>query len=126
MMADIYGGVMRVCIWLGEATRSSRIALDFVKKEVLQLSNFDTLCENEAATPKWDALLELMQRPWFSRRWVVQEIALAKRARIYCGKESIPWRKFAIAVELFVEVETATHRLSEVMKKDPKYYHVPG
>jgi hypothetical protein len=29
-------------------------------------------------------------------------------------------------VELFVEVETATHRLSEVMKKDPQFYHVPG
>jgi len=25
-----------------------------------------------------------------------------------------------------VEVETATHRLSEVMKKDPDFYHVPG
>jgi hypothetical protein len=33
---------------------------------------------------------------------------------------------FAVAVELFVEVETATHRLSEVMKKDPQFYHVPG
>jgi hypothetical protein len=31
-----------------------------------------------------------------------------------------------VAVELFVEVETATHRLSEVMKKDEKFRHVPG
>ncbi len=62
----------------------------------------------------------------FSRRWVVQEIALARRAVIYCGKDKISWNKFAIAVELFVEVETATHRLSEVMKTDPKYFHVPG
>jgi hypothetical protein len=67
-----------------------------------------------------------MQRPWFSRRWVVQEVSLAQRALIYCGSDKISWRKFAIAVELFVEVETATHRLSEVMKKDPRYYHVPG
>jgi hypothetical protein len=29
-------------------------------------------------------------------------------------------------VELFVEVETATHRLSEIMKKDEKFLHVPG
>jgi len=33
---------------------------------------------------------------------------------------------FAIAVELFVEVESATHRLSEVMQRDTSYYHVPG
>jgi hypothetical protein len=73
---------------------------------------------------------------------VVQEIALARQALIYCGTDTISWNKFAIAVELFVEVETATHRLSEVMQKvrllpspmaavtnqlkDPKYYHVPG
>lgn len=30
-----------------------------------------------------------------------------------------------MAVELFVEVETATHRLSEVMRKDEKFNHVP-
>jgi hypothetical protein len=57
---------------------------------------------------------------------VVQEIALARIATIYCGKDKISWNKFAVAVELFVEVETATHRLSEVMKKDQKYYHLPG
>jgi hypothetical protein len=45
---------------------------------------------------------------------------------MYCGTDKISWTKFAIAVELFVEVETATHRLSDVMKKDPNYYHVPG
>src|SRR5438034_10143208 len=68
----------------------------------------------------------LMQRDWFSRRWVIQEIALASKARVYCGPDSIPWKEFAVAVELFVEVETATHRLSEVMQKDEKFRHVPG
>jgi len=90
-----------------------------VKKEVLQLQNFDELCESKQASAKWGALLDLMQRPWFSRRWVVQEIALARKAVMYCGSDKISWKKFAVAVELFVEVETATHRLSEVMKMDP-------
>ena len=126
MMAEIYGNATRVCIWLGDSTSTSQVALRYIKKEVLQLQNFDDLCESPEASSKWRALLELMQRPWFSRRWVVQEIALARRAVIYCGTDKISWNKFAIAVELFVEVETATHRLSEVMKKDPKYYHVPG
>lgn len=51
-----------------------------------------------------------MQRPWFSRRWVVQEIALARSATIYCGNDKIPWTNSAVAVELFVEVETATQQ----------------
>ena len=49
---------------------------------------------------------------------VVQEIALASKAQVYCGPDQISWVDLAIAVELFVEVETATHRLSELMKKD--------
>lgn len=126
MMCDIYGKADSVCIWLGEGDESSRMALRFIKKEVLQLQNFDELCESAQASEKWGALLDLMQRPWFSRRWVVQEIALARKAIVYCGGDKIAWKKFAVAVELFVEVETATHRLSEVMKKDPKFYHVPG
>ncbi|KAL9088486.1 MAG: hypothetical protein Q9165_006210 [Trypethelium subeluteriae] len=125
MMADIYGNADCVRIWLGNPSESSRIAIRFIKKEVLQLQHFDELCESEQATEKWKSLLELMQRPWFSRRWVVQEVALARKAIIHCGSAKIAWNKFAVAVELFVEVETATHRLSEVMKKDPKYYHVP-
>lgn len=56
----------------------------------------------------------------------MQEIALANKATIHCGKHTIAWKDFADAVQLFVEVETVTHRLSEVMKKDPKFYHVPG
>ncbi|KAF2456965.1 heterokaryon incompatibility protein-domain-containing protein, partial [Lineolata rhizophorae] len=126
MMSTIYGQAEQVCVWLGAGDRSSNRALKFIKEEVLQLQNFDELCESKEAIKKWSALLDLMQRPWFSRRWVVQEIALARSATIYCGSESISWEHFAVAVELFVEVETATHRLSEVMKTDPDYYHIPG
>jgi len=56
----------------------------------------------------------------------VQEIALARRATVSCGPDEIPWRELAIAVELFVEVETATHRLSELMKKDDKLALIPN
>jgi Heterokaryon incompatibility protein (HET) len=126
MMSIIYGEAKSVCIWLGEGDKSSCMAFKFIRDEVLQLQNFDDLCDSEQASSKWSALLDLMQRPWFSRRWVVQEIALAQDAMLYCGADSIPWKDFAVAVELFVEVETATHRLSEVMKKDPKFYNVPG
>ncbi|KAF1847634.1 HET-domain-containing protein [Cucurbitaria berberidis CBS 394.84] len=126
MMDIIYGNAERVCIWLGEANDSSRTALRFIKNEVSHLQSFDTLCDSKDASKKWVALLDLMQRPWFSRRWVVQELALAQKAVIYCGHDRISWNKFAIAVELLVEVETATHRLSEVMKKDRQYQYIPS
>jgi hypothetical protein len=126
MMAEIYGKAKRVCVWLGQPDDSSRLAIKFIRDEVLKLQDFDDLCDRESNSPKWKALLDLMQRAWFSRRWVVQEISLAQKALLYCGGDKISWNKFSVAVELFVEVETATHRLSEVMKKDRTFHHIPG
>lgn len=124
MMTRIYTGAEQACIWLGEDNDDSTKAIHFIR-EIMRLENFDSISEKKENASKWQSLLILMQRPWFSRRWVVQEIALAKAATIYCGNDQIPWDNFAVAVELFVEVETATHRLSEVMRKDEKFGHVP-
>ncbi|KAI0869368.1 heterokaryon incompatibility protein-domain-containing protein [Hypoxylon argillaceum] len=126
MMARVYTRAKEVCIWLGEDTDESKTAIDFIRQEIMELKNFDTICSDKRYTEKWQALMMLMQRDWFSRRWVVQEIALATKARLYCGPDSIPWKEFAVAVELFVEVETASHRLSEIMQKDEKFRHIPN
>lgn len=124
MMARIYNGARQACIWLGEDDNDSTKAIAFIH-EIMKLENFDTVSEKSENASKWQSLLLLMQRSWFSRRWVVQEVALARTATIYCGTDNIPWEHFAVAVELFVEVETATHRLSEVMRKDERFGHVP-
>lgn len=47
-----------------------------------------------------------MQRPWFNRRWIVQEISLARSATLYCGNQSVSWADFSAATALFV----ARHR----------------
>ncbi|KAK4204590.1 heterokaryon incompatibility protein-domain-containing protein [Triangularia verruculosa] len=124
MMSLIYTSAIQVCVWLGEDNDDSATAISFIR-EIMQLENFDAIAANKDNATKWQSLLLLMQRPWFSRRWVVQEIALARKATIYCGKDKIAWKNFAVAVELFVEVETATHRLSEVMQKTEAFNHVP-
>jgi hypothetical protein len=140
LMSLVYTGANEVCVWLGEDDDESTKAIQFVKDEISQLKDFDKLCTDKQHLPKWKALLVLMQRPWFSRRWVcfkeitfrsasltrkqaVQEIVLAEKAQVYCGPDQIPWIDLAIAVELFVEIETATHRLSELMKKDDVVPH---
>ncbi|ORX95505.1 heterokaryon incompatibility protein-domain-containing protein [Clohesyomyces aquaticus] len=125
MMSEIYGGSKSVCVWLGQGDEDSKMAFEFIKHEILKLEDFDKLCDNPTAAPKWNAMFSLMKRPWFSRRWIVQEIALAKDAQLYCGRSNIPWQDFADAVQLFVSVESATHRLSEVMRVNESFYHVP-
>ncbi|KAI4666686.1 uncharacterized protein J4E79_002726 [Alternaria viburni] len=126
MMSRIYTRAANVCIWLGQQDNESEVAFKFIKEEITHLKDFDSISSDKDYGIKWQALMVLMQREWFSRRWVVQELSLANKAEIWCGPDSMPWKEFAVAVELFVEVESATHRLSEVIQKDVQFRHVPG
>jgi hypothetical protein len=40
---------------------------------------------------------------WFSRRWVIQELALARKANVLCGKKVVHWNDLADAVSIFKE-----------------------
>lgn len=72
MMSRIYTRSDEVCIWLGDSDDSSKLAIDFIRDEIMELRNFDALSKGKQYTNKWKALMMLMQREWFSRRWVVQ------------------------------------------------------
>ena len=125
MMPSIYGDAKQVCVWLGDASKDSDQAIDFIERIMDDIWKLDQLCEDSRETGNWAALLRLIMRPWFSRRWIVQEIALARDGLLYCGRRTISWRTFSDAVSLFVEVETATHRLSDIMKTDAISNYIP-
>jgi hypothetical protein len=44
-----------------------------------------------------EGLKDLLKRPWFKRVWILQEVANAKSARVYCGGQSVSARIFAVA-----------------------------
>ncbi|RYP60659.1 hypothetical protein DL770_009948 [Monosporascus sp. CRB-9-2] len=46
------------------------------------------------------ALLAVLSRPWWTRIWVVQELCLARRARVIVGQLSMEWKAFARAVDV--------------------------
>jgi hypothetical protein len=100
-MDKIYRQASNVCIWLGESSDDSDMAMSFLHK-VLDLNLFDDLVRtaNKETSKQWQAVISLMSRPWFSRRWIVQEIALASTATLHCGNKMIKWADFADAVDL--------------------------
>jgi hypothetical protein len=118
MMSKIYSRAKEVCIWLGEPTDNSSIAINFIHNEIMDLNKFNKICADDRYSDKWIAVMQLMSRKWFSRRWVVQEIALATRATVYCGADSISWKEFAVAVEMLIETEKTTHVISKTMQKN--------
>ncbi|KIW13443.1 hypothetical protein PV08_08631 [Exophiala spinifera] len=116
-MADIYHEATKVRVWLGEEDEDSHIACNFVK-EILSFKKFNELCESAQFATKWNAFRNLMQRPWFKRRWIVQEVAFAQKAEVYCGRDKLSWEELASAMSLFA---TKGHDLSKIFQKSATY-----
>ena len=110
-MSEIYKLVTGVLVWLGEDYDGGERALRWVEQH-----RDDLLClfwelENDRRKParlpernvegaldtvKRDfgeedclALVSLLSRPWFQRRWIIQEIAFARQGSVHCGTVSV-------------------------------------
>ena len=111
-MSRIYAGAENVCVWLGDESEDSNIAMQFISR-VVNLDDFDRLILDDKSHAEWAAMSQLMKRDWFNRRWVVQEIALAKRATVYCGDKDVDWADFADAVSLFEAAEIENNAINK-------------
>ncbi|CAI6039785.1 unnamed protein product [Clonostachys chloroleuca] len=112
LMPHIYSQATRVLVWLGAATDpvfgpvpahtnqtiiqglqmlpsfDPENAADMAAKT--QAISYEALQLRAEGKPNlldhdWEPLVALLRRPWFCRKWVVQEVALAKEARLYVG-----------------------------------------
>jgi hypothetical protein len=79
IMNKIYGTAENVCVWLGEEYEDSAKAIELINR-IVQLKDFDHIAELESKISgdsignDLGALIKLLKRGWFSRRWVVQVI----------------------------------------------------
>ncbi|RDW75436.1 hypothetical protein BP6252_06578 [Coleophoma cylindrospora] len=46
----------------------------------------------------------IYERPWFTRLWTVQEVALASEVILCCGKDELDWTSFATVMSLLKSV----------------------
>ncbi|KAK3367782.1 heterokaryon incompatibility protein-domain-containing protein [Podospora didyma] len=81
-MSRIHANARNVIVWLGPASleKHSDLAMRFIPQMT-------------------SALASLMRHPWFSRRRIIQEVAFAQKAELWCGSQA--WRQFGDAVTLF-------------------------
>jgi hypothetical protein len=110
MMANVYDHASAVLVWLGEAsTLAAEKAFRLIRKFNRHIDS--KILESEFANTAWEALenvpklgtrsqlfqddsesealRDFFRRPWFSRLWVLQEVALASSASVYYGATSI-------------------------------------
>lgn len=60
------------------------------------------LCTDRAA--KLSAIFSLLDRPWFRRVWVLQEVALSQKAFLACGPDALDWEDFWTACWILMGV----------------------
>jgi len=97
LMRYIYGRARRVEIWLGPDEDDTGFAIRTIAA--------GDLAAQSGIRYLW-ALATLLSRPWFTRVWVVQEVALAQPGAPWArsGSESAPWDDFAAASERAVDL----------------------
>ncbi|KAL8684828.1 MAG: hypothetical protein Q9218_008117, partial [Villophora microphyllina] len=119
-MADIYKSAAKVIVWLGpEADGSIKAmkALDSLASIIKVEWAHYTITQAGAGDPDpdwldlgqkppyddetWTSLVCLLNRPWFGRLWIWQEVFLAQdRAELFCGCDGLRWQDFRKAILL--------------------------
>ncbi|KAK4540099.1 hypothetical protein LTR36_009764 [Oleoguttula mirabilis] len=113
-MHDIYSLAWMSTLWLGVEDASSTRALKtfrylgdqivaeadtgllFCSPNAVELEWYDPDHELPFTQDAWDGVRTLLERPWFHRLWVVQEIQPG--AVVQCGHERVPVAAFTEAV----------------------------
>jgi hypothetical protein len=104
-MDRIYQTARNVCVWLGPGTNDSDRAMAAVPRLLGSIWNPSS---HVYGGDDFELFARLLQRDWFSRRWVVQEIALAKKATVLCGHQEVSWDDFSDAISLYGSRQAGT------------------
>lgn len=104
LMGEIYSRASTVRVWIGQPQSIDvRAAFDLINdslqidrtadywKNIVKWQSTKVIVSNGAGVK---ALTELLNRPYWNRMWVFQEVVLAKKAVVHCGTHAIPWEHF--------------------------------
>jgi hypothetical protein len=119
-MGNIFSQAQQVYIWLGPEDEVTAQMFKFFRKVgklpdmdrkemekrflTLLISKLHRTGMNERAR-----LVEFFNRPWFSRRWVIQEACLAREAIIHCGSHSLSLSLLSVAATRIQKTTLASY-----------------
>ncbi|KAK4222861.1 hypothetical protein QBC38DRAFT_488845 [Podospora fimiseda] len=101
-MAGIYAKASGVIVWLGEdGEEDGETALETIRGAAARATPSGYLLREKKRkrTKAYLAVRRLLNRPWFERIWVLQEVAAARQTWIQCGRATIPGYIFCLGIE---------------------------
>ncbi|KAI8635512.1 heterokaryon incompatibility protein-domain-containing protein [Xylariaceae sp. FL1651] len=112
-MGQIYSKAVAVQVWLGNDTPNCAGATAFTifrnLKDLCVRFGWDidfaylvrhrTLQDYglpDVVDDSWGCIRHLVEMPWFTRTWIIQEVTLSRQAYLQCGESSLPWIDFCV------------------------------
>lgn len=132
IMGDIYRSADEVIVWLGPAKNYVARLFDHISEIDRRASesyaadasgSWTDLCRQYTEGLPEDplhraALVDLLDSQWFTRIWIIQEIAYARSASIRCGPHTCPARTFAVMPQILsVDTNETTQAVLDVMPR---------
>jgi hypothetical protein len=109
LMSAIYSKAMTVTVWLGRSNENSHILAEFFRriapstKDIGEFTrSFQGFVCSEPGKTAWYAFLD---RPYWTRLWIVQELFLANRIVMFLGQDGlmldhqIHWARFLLRLD---------------------------
>ncbi|KAL1385704.1 hypothetical protein HDK64DRAFT_332355 [Phyllosticta capitalensis] len=120
MMDRIYASARSSIVWLGveddstsEAKDALHLLINFPRFFGMYKPNWSRswhLSDKERESRRLTCgaklvwLRDLLERSWFSRAWVIQEVLLARHVKVLCGKYVLPWKGFLLFAQLSLDI----------------------
>lgn len=100
-MRDIYHHAAQVMIWLGEndssQTNEALDNMEMLEERPAEYWNWrylDSQDQFRKKVPVWGSINLFFTKPWFSRVWVIQEVAVSQSEPLaYCGSRQVSWSR---------------------------------
>lgn len=99
LMPRIYNGASRVVIYLGESSEAD--SSDEVMLWLQDLHSPSESADTAPPIPPTNTIMAFLNRRWFTRVWVMQEVQLAKEATVVCGEKEVTWDAFRLLGDRF-------------------------
>ncbi|CAG9985131.1 unnamed protein product [Clonostachys byssicola] len=138
MMGEVFQDAKAVDIWLGPENNTIPNLFAFFRalstipgisrwKTQLAMAKRVFLIMRQFFFDVHTALKDMMDffnRPWFLRRWVIQEVCLARHPVVHCGNQSIPFRTVHLAAVRFQRTDMSDYAIKMVASLDSQTIHL--
>lgn len=130
-MAETFKAAQGVIVWLGKEDDFTADAVEVIEQisaipetvwpsvgytDFYKDDCYKKLQVRHLSYFNWLGFIAFVNRPWFKRAWVVQEIALAKSALLVCGHKVFPWDQLSKTLAFIKSTRWYHHLTTEKMR----------